>query len=113
MRIAERIVAAAGLCLLAVGGLAMQPWLDAHVLPSFFLPRAWYVAIESTMRAGFAATGLLLVVFRRSLGRAISLNSATAISAAVAAVLGLAAGEVALRQLRTRPAEWLQEAEQP
>src|SRR4051794_21550160 len=113
MRITERIVAAAGLCLLAVGALARQPWLDAHVLPSFFLPRAWYVEIEWTVRAGFAATGLLLVIFRRWLARAMSLNPATAIAAAVAAVLALAAGEVALRQLRMRPAEWLREAEQP
>jgi hypothetical protein len=43
------IVAAVGLALVVAAMAANQAWLDRHFLPSFFLPRYWYVWIESSV----------------------------------------------------------------
>src|SRR6266478_2008477 len=55
---------------LVVGAIAAnQSWLDRHFLPSFFIPRHWYVLIESTVRVVVGATGVLLAVNSSRLAR--------------------------------------------
>ena len=44
---------------------ANQRWLDQHFLPSWFLPRQWYVLIETLVRLVMAASGVSLALFAR------------------------------------------------
>ena len=46
----ERIIALLGSALVVGALAANQAWLDRHFLPSFFLPREWYVSIETAVR---------------------------------------------------------------
>ena len=110
---AEVVVGLLGLCVLAGGFMARQAWLDTHMMPSFFLPHAWYVAAESSVRAGLVVIGAAILLLRRRLARACAGNPAMLVSVGVAVVLALAASETALRHLRLRPAEWLRPAEAP
>ena len=63
--IAEIAIASIGGALLACAVAANQRWLDTHFLPSFFLPRQWYVAIETLVRVAMAALGVALALFAR------------------------------------------------
>ncbi len=94
----RRDALAASRCRAAAAALAAnQSWLDRHFLPSFFLPRHWYVWIEST-RAHFVAGAGVLIVFGRSrLARLMARAPGTALQVVVAAVLAIVAGELALR----------------
>ena len=112
-RTAEIGVAAMGLLCAATGLLSRQSWLDAHMMPSFFLPHAWYVTAESGVRAALVAIGAGIVLVRRPLARACASRPSMLVSVAVAIVLALAASEFTLRHLRLRPAEWLRPAEEP
>ena len=112
-RTAEIAVAAMGLLCAATGLLSRQAWLDAHMMPSFFLPHAWYVTAESGVRAALVAIGAGIVLVRRPLARACASRPSMLVSVAVAIVLALAASEFTLRHLRLRPAEWLRPAEEP
>ena len=112
-RTAEISVAAMGLLCAATGLLSRQAWLDAHMMPSFFLPHAWYVTAESGVRAALVAIGAGIVLVRRPLARACASRPSMLVSVAVAIVLALAASEFTLRHLRLRPAEWLRPAEEP
>src|SRR5262245_64575403 len=68
-RTVERVIAVCGVALIAAAAAARQPWLDRHFLPSFFMPRIWYVAIETVVRIGIAAAGAALVFGRSRLAR--------------------------------------------
>ncbi len=48
--IAEIAITVIGGALLAGALAANQRWLDRHFLPSWFLPRRWYVLIETGAR---------------------------------------------------------------
>jgi len=60
----EAIAIVIGMALIACALGARQAWLDRHFLPSFFMPRAWYVAIETSVRVGLGIVGLSLVLAR-------------------------------------------------
>ena len=93
---------------------ANQQWLDRHFLPSFFLPRRWYVLIESTVRIGLAALGLLLaLVRRRPIARLVMRTPARAIPVALATLLAIGASELVLRTGGLRPHGWLVPDEEP
>jgi hypothetical protein len=93
---------------------ANQRWLDRHFLPSWFLPRHWYVLIESSVRAVMAACGLSLAFFARPhVGRFAGRAPARAVHVAIAAVLALGASELVLRRVHLRAAEWLVPDEEP
>jgi ABC-type uncharacterized transport system permease subunit len=63
--IAEIAVACIGGALVACAVAANQRWLDRHFLPSWFLPRHWYVLIEAFARLVMAAIGVSLACFAR------------------------------------------------
>jgi len=110
----EIVVACAGAALVVCGLAANQHWLDRHFLPSWFLPREWYVRIETSVRVAIGAFGLWLALFaRRPLGRAAAQSPARLFAAALAAMLALGASDLVLRRVRLRAAEWLAPNEEP
>ena len=107
-------LAGLGLALAICAAAARQPWLDRHFLPSFVVSRAWYVRIETAVRAAtFVAGAILALVARRRLAAAIAAAPMQAASVAIAALLALGASELALRHLHVRSSEWLLPAEEP
>jgi len=112
--IAEIAVASIGGALLACALAANQDWLDRHFLPSFFLPRHWYVRIEAFVRLMMAALGVSLMLFARPrVGRFAARAPARALHVTIAAVLAVGASELALRGVHLRAAEWLLPDEEP
>ena len=63
--IVEIAVAFIGGALVVCALVANQRWLDRHFLPSWFLPRPWYVLIEAFVRLVMAALGVSLALFAR------------------------------------------------
>lgn len=111
---AEIAVACIGGGLLACALAANQRWLDRHFLPSFFLPRQWYVLIEAFVRLMLAAFGVLLALFARPrVGRFVARTPTRALHVAIAAVLAVGASELVLRRVHLRAAEWLLPDEEP
>ena len=112
--IAEIAIASIGGALLACAVAANQRWLDAHFLPSFFLPRQCYVAIETLVRVAMAALGVALALFARPrIGRFAARAPALTLQIAIAAGLALGASELALRPAHLRATEWLVHDEEP
>jgi hypothetical protein len=112
--IAEIAAVSVGIALVAIALAANQRWLDTHFLPSWFLPRRWYVRIETIVRLALAALGVsLALVARRRIGRMAARAPALALHTAIAAVLAIAASEVVLRRVNLRAAEWLVHDEEP
>jgi len=106
-------VAAAGLALLSAAVLANQSWLDRHFLPSFFIPRHWYVGIESAVRIAIAAIGLMLIIARVRVSRLLTRAPMLTAQVLVAAVLAVVAAEFAVRRVHQQPAEWQLRDEEP
>jgi hypothetical protein len=107
-------IAAIGAGLVLCAALANQRWLDRHFLPSWFLPYDWYVAIESSVRVGLAVAGVALaLVLRRRVTRIVTGAPIPLLLSAVAAGLALGAGELVLRRVDPRAAEWLVPEEEP
>jgi hypothetical protein len=110
----EIAVAVIGGALLAGAVAANQRWLDRHFLPSWFLPRQWYVLIQSSVRVAIAALGAWLAIsVRPRVGRVIARAPVRALNIAIAAVLALGATEFVLRRVHLRAAEWLVPDEEP
>src|SRR5437660_6021197 len=110
----EIAVAAIGGAFVVCAAAANQQWLDQHFLPSFLLPRHWFVRIETGVRLVLGAIGVLLALFARPrVGRVVSQAPARALAIAGAALLALAASEPALRRVHLGPAEWLAPDEEP
>jgi hypothetical protein len=110
----EIAVASIGSALLVCALLANQRWLDRHFLPSWFLPRQWYVLIESSVRVVMAAVGVSLALFvRPHVGRFVASAPARVLHSAIAAVLALGASELVLRRVHLRAAGWLLVDEEP
>ena len=111
---AEIAVASIGAALVACALAANQRWLDRHFLPSWFLPRPWYVRMELFIRLLMAALGLALAFLARPrVGRFAARAPARALHAAIAAGLALGASELVLRRVHLRAAEWLVPDEEP
>src|SRR5260370_30338129 len=93
VRPSERVAARASVAIAVafIGGalvvcalLANQRWLDSHFLPSWFLPRHWYVLIEASVRLVMAALGVSLALFARPrLGRFAARTPARAVHATI------------------------------
>jgi hypothetical protein len=99
--------------MIVAAAAATQPWLDRHFLPSFFLPRQWYVRIETAVRLLFVAGGAVLVAGRSRLAHLLTRTPAASLRVIVAAVLAVLAGEAALRWMHLRPTGWLAPEEEP
>jgi hypothetical protein len=114
-RIVEAAALAIGVALIAAAALLLnQSWLDRHFLPSFFVPRVWYVRIETIARLTIGAVGAALALpLRRRLARTVPFSPWSAVSVAIAVILALAAGELVLRRTRMQPAAWLFSQEEP
>ncbi len=112
--IVEISLAAIGGALVVCALAANQQWLDRHFLPSFFLPRRWYVLIEIAVRIGLAALGVsLALVLRGRIGRLAVRTPARALPVAIAALLAIGAGELVLRTVSLRPHGWIVADEEP
>ena len=110
----EIAVAAFGVTLLICALGANQGWLDRHFLPSFFLPRLWYVAIQTSARVGLGVLGAwLLWAARPRLGQIAMRAPADIAGVAIAVILALGAGEFALQHLHLQSAGWLSPEEEP
>jgi hypothetical protein len=112
--IAELVVGFVGAALLACAILANQRFLDRHFVPSFFLPRHWYVVLEALGRLVLAAVGAWLVTIARArAGRFAQRAPARALQVIIATVLALGASNLILRHVHLRPAEWLSATDEP
>ncbi|HET9194546.1 MAG TPA: hypothetical protein VFO21_16805 [Vicinamibacterales bacterium] len=108
-----RLVLALGLALVCAALMVNQSWLDRHFLPSFFVPRRWYVWIESAVRIGIAAIGLLLVLARGRVTRVLTHSPGLTVQVLAAALLAVVAAEFAVRRIHQQPAEWQLRDEEP
>jgi len=112
--IAEIVVASVGGAFLACAIIANQRFLDRHFVPSFFLPRHWYVVIETSGRLVMAGLGAWLVTVGRSrAGRFASGAPARALHIVIATILALGASNLMLRRVHLRPYEWLSPNDEP
>ena len=110
----EIAVASIGGALVVLAVAANQRVLDRHFLPSFFLPRQWYVLLETVVRILMAVTGAsLAILVRPRIGRFAARAPALTLHVTIAAVLALGASELTLRRLHLRPGEWLLPDEEP
>src|SRR5260370_14511203 len=112
--IAETAVASVGIALLSCALIANQRLLDRHLVPSCFLPRHWYVLIQTSARLVMAILGTwLALVARRRTGRFAARTRAGALRIVIAVVLALGASEIILSRVLLRPGEWLSAKEEP
>src|SRR3989442_3490624 len=112
--IAETAVASVGIALLSCALIANQRFLDRHFVPSFFLPRHWYVVLQTSGRLAMAILGTwLALVARRRTGRFAARTPAGALRIVIAVVLARGAGELVLNRVHLRPAEWLSAEDEP
>jgi hypothetical protein len=112
--IAEVMLALIGGALVVCAIAANQQWLDRHFLPSFFIPRHWYVLIEASVRIALAAAGVALAVIARTrVGRLAARNPLRVFLVIVAVILAIGASELALSHLRPSSAHWLVPDEEP
>src|SRR5467141_2859576 len=85
-------VASIGIALLSCALIANQRFLDRHFVPSFFLPRHWYVVLQTSGRLAMAILGTwLALVARRRAGRFAARTPAGAFRIVIAMVLALGA----------------------
>ena len=111
---AEIVVASVGGAFLACAIVANQRFLDRHFVPSFFLPRHWYVVIETFGRLFMAALGVWFVTVGRSrAGRFASRTPARALHVVIAIILALGASNLMLLHVHLRPYEWLSPNDEP
>jgi hypothetical protein len=111
---AEITVGSIGIALFASGLGANQHFLDRHFVPSFLIPRHWYVALETSIRLGMIILGGLLVfIARPHVGRFSARAPLRVLQFVVAAALAIGASELALRHVHLGPAEWLMPNEEP
>src|SRR5215468_10496482 len=101
--IIEVAIASVGGALVVAALAANQSWLDRHFLPSFFVPRSWYVLIEALARMLIAIVGVVLAVGRTRVARVVTLAPAATLPALAAGFLAIGASEFALRSIHLRP----------
>ncbi len=109
----EIVITIFGTGLMVAAVAANQSWLDRHFLPSFFIPRHWYVLIETIVRGAIATVGASLVLGRSRLAELLTRAPAMTLQVVAAAALAIAASELALRWIHLRPTEWLVREEEP
>src|SRR6266853_5406842 len=98
--IAETVVASVGIALLSCALIANQRFLDRHFVPSFFLPRDWYVALQTSGRLAMAILGTWLAfVGRRRVGRFAARTPEGALRILIAVVLAIGTSELVLNRV--------------
>jgi hypothetical protein len=111
--VAKLLVTCGGIALMVCAVGANQRWLDKHFLPSFVIPRSWYVRIEMLVRLSLAASGALLVTARHLLARVVARSPAMSLQLLLAVVLALGIAEPVLHRFHLQPSEWLDPEEEP
>src|SRR5579864_1141646 len=102
--IAEIVVASVGGAFLACAIVANQRFLDRHFVPSFFLPRHWYVVLETFGRLVMVVLGAwLLTVGRSRAGRFAFRAPTRALQVVIATILALGTSNLMLRRVHLRP----------
>ena len=110
----EFVIATFAITLMVIGVGANRGWLDAHVLPSFLLPRDWFVAIQTGIRVALAAVGAWTFAYvRPAAGRLARHAPGRALPVVAAVVLAVVASEPALRRIEFRPVGWLSVDDEP
>ena len=109
----EILTAIIGTALVGAAIGATQSWLDRHFLPSFFMPRHWYVLIETAARLAIATAGVSLVLGRARLARLLTRAPLRTLSIGAAAVLAVICSELVLRSMHLQPTEWQAREEEP
>jgi hypothetical protein len=110
----ETAVASVGIALLSCAVIANQRFLDRHFVPSFFLPRDWYVVLQTSGRLAMAIFGTWLAFGgRRRAGRFAARSPEAALGSVMAVVVALGASELVLNRMHLRPAEWLSANDEP
>lgn len=109
----ECAIVVVGVALIVAAVSANQAWLDRHFLPSFFIPRPWYVWIETVVRSAIGTAGAILVISRGRLARIFLRAPRMMVHVIVAAVLAIVSSEVVLRWIHLRPTEWLLPEQEP
>jgi hypothetical protein len=110
----EIVIASIGCVFLATAIVANQRFLDRHFVPSFFLPRHWYVVLETFSRVVVGTLGLWLMAGLRSrAGHFAGRSPSRALHVVMAMVLALGASNLMLRRVHLRPAEWLSSDDEP
>src|SRR6266851_10089763 len=95
--IAETAVASIGIAFLSCALIANQRFLDRHFVPSFFLPRHWYVVLQTSGRLAMAILGTWLAfVGRRRVGRFAARTPEGVVRIVVAVVLAMGVSELVL-----------------
>jgi len=112
--VVELAIAALGAALMVIGVGANRSWLDHHLLPSFLLPRDWFVATETAVRVVLAIVGAWLVAHvRPAAGRVARTAPGPALAIGAAIVLAVVASEPVLRRIEFRPVGWLTPDDEP
>ena len=112
--IAEIAVALVGTVLLACAIGANQRFLDRHFVPSFFLPRHWYVVLQTSARVFMGIVGACAVLVVRSrVGRVVGRSPARALQIVVAIALAIGVSDLLLHYVHLRPTEWLSADQEP
>jgi hypothetical protein len=103
-----------GAAFLSCALIANQQFLDRHFVPSFFLPRHWYVAIQTFARVVMLIVGVWLAfIARRRAGQFAARTPAGLLRIVIAVFLALGASELLLTHMHLRPAEWLSAEDEP
>jgi hypothetical protein len=109
-KLAEITLASIGAVLVLIALGANQHWLDRHFLPSFLVPRRWYVALETFARLMVGTVGVLsAIVARRRLARFAASNATRALPIAIAAIAAFVAADLVLDHVRASDARWQHE----
>jgi len=111
--VVESVTGAFGIGLMMAAIAAHQSWLDHHFLPSFFIPRHWYVLIETIVRGAIATAGAVLVFGRSRISQLLTRKTVMTLEVVVAIIVAIAAGELALRSIHLQPTGWLVPEEEP
>jgi hypothetical protein len=112
--VTEAVVASLGALFLCSALIANQRFLDRHFVPSFFLPRNWYVTIQTTARLAMVFVGAWLAfVARRQAGRFAARAPSRVLQIFAAVALALLTSELALSHILMRPGEWLSPTDEP
>jgi hypothetical protein len=110
----EVVVGSVGTLLLSCALVANQKFLDKHFVPSFFLPRNWYVVIQTVARLAMAIVGAWLAfVARPRAGRLAARAPARVLWIFAAVVLAMLTSELTLSHVLMRPGEWLSANDEP
>src|SRR5258708_1195109 len=112
--IGETAVASVGIAVLTCALIANRRFLDRHFVPSFFLPRHWYVALQTSGRWAMAILGTWVARGgRRVMGGVGGGTPGGALVIVIAVGLGIGASELMLNRVHLRPAEWLSADDEP